>query len=97
MLLSKWESFGISIVEAMSAGVVPIATRVGGIPSVIGENAGYLVDYPIDENRVANIVRHLYAESSAQRDLASRGWKKVREEYDVKRLYSRIVKVYQEI
>ncbi len=97
LLLSEWESFGISIIEAMSAGVVPIATRVGGIPSVIGENAGCLVDYPVDEKGVAEVVRQLYAEPRILRDLASKGWIKAREDYDMRRLYSRIAGVYHGI
>lgn len=37
------ESFGISILEAMSYGAAVISSNVGGIPEVVGDNNGFLV------------------------------------------------------
>lgn len=43
LLPSRQESFGLAALEAMACGVVPVATRVGGLPEVVihGES-GYL-------------------------------------------------------
>jgi L-malate glycosyltransferase len=42
---SELESFGLAALEAMACEVVPIATRVGGVPEVIEhEKSGYLAD-----------------------------------------------------
>jgi L-malate glycosyltransferase len=43
LMPSEMESFGLAALEAMACGVVPVATRVGGVPELIidGEN-GYL-------------------------------------------------------
>jgi L-malate glycosyltransferase len=35
LLPSRMESFGLSALEAMACGVVPVATRVGGVPELI--------------------------------------------------------------
>lgn len=35
---SRSESFGVSIVEAMHFGCIPIVTNVGGMPELVGEN-----------------------------------------------------------
>jgi glycosyltransferase involved in cell wall biosynthesis len=40
---SAHEGFGVSVAEAMLAGCVPVATRVGALPEVVGE-AGILID-----------------------------------------------------
>lgn len=46
VLHSQEESQGIALCEAMAAGLPLVATRVGGIPDVIGEtDAGVLVDF----------------------------------------------------
>lgn len=43
ILSSKYEGLPISLLEAMSYGVIPICTPVGGIPNVINNNSlGYL-------------------------------------------------------
>jgi len=48
---SRWqEAFGISIVEAMSYGLLCIASQVGGIPEIITEGSGYLFE---NENSVS--------------------------------------------
>jgi N-acetyl-alpha-D-glucosaminyl L-malate synthase BshA len=45
LLPSELESFGLAALEAMACEVVPIATRVGGIPEVIEHGkSGYLAD-----------------------------------------------------
>ena len=43
LLPSRMESFGLAALEAMACGVIPVATRVGGVPELIthGED-GYL-------------------------------------------------------
>jgi glycosyltransferase involved in cell wall biosynthesis len=43
LLPSESESFGLAALEAMAAGVPPIASRVGGLPEVIEDGVcGYL-------------------------------------------------------
>ncbi|REH79031.1 N-acetyl-alpha-D-glucosaminyl L-malate synthase BshA [Staphylococcus felis] len=45
LLLSEKESFGLTLLEAMNTGVLPIGTRAGGIQEVIKhEETGYLVE-----------------------------------------------------
>ncbi|HET9409663.1 MAG TPA: N-acetyl-alpha-D-glucosaminyl L-malate synthase BshA [Candidatus Sulfotelmatobacter sp.] len=45
LMPSELESFGLAALEAMSCEVVPIATRVGGVPEVIEHGkSGYLAD-----------------------------------------------------
>lgn len=52
LLMSEKESFGLTLLEAMKTGVVPIGTRAGGIQEVIKHHeTGFLVD--IGDSQVA--------------------------------------------
>jgi glycosyltransferase involved in cell wall biosynthesis len=45
LIPSELESFGLAALEAMACEVVPISTRVGGVPEVIDHGkTGYLAD-----------------------------------------------------
>lgn len=51
---SRFESFGVSILEAAAHGVPAIATRVGGIPEVVDAPAGaWLIASSLDELQAA--------------------------------------------
>jgi glycosyltransferase involved in cell wall biosynthesis len=42
---SELESFGLAALEAMASEVIPVATRVGGVPEVIEDGkSGFLAD-----------------------------------------------------
>jgi N-acetyl-alpha-D-glucosaminyl L-malate synthase BshA len=60
LMPSQLESFGLVALEAMACGVVPVATRVGGVPELItdGED-GYLeavADIPAQAARVVQLL-----------------------------------------
>src|SRR6202040_3062953 len=45
LMPSELESFGLAALEAMACEVVPVATRVGGVPEVIEhDKSGFLAD-----------------------------------------------------
>ncbi len=69
LLPSQLESFGLAALEAMACEVVPIATRVGGLPEVVEHGvsgfladvgdvatmAGYAIELLQDESRLRNM------------------------------------------
>ncbi len=75
LLPSELESFGLAALEAMACEVVPIATRVGGIPEVIEHGvSGYLADVG-DVDTMARYAIELLSDEAALRKMAkaSRG------------------------
>ena len=53
---SRSESFGVSIVEAMNFGCIPVVTNVGGMPEIV-ENTGRVVQRQTDE--IALIIEQI--------------------------------------
>ncbi|MCU0859914.1 MAG: glycosyltransferase family 4 protein [Thermoplasmata archaeon] len=62
--LSYRESFGVAVLEAMACGCVPVVTRAGALPEVVGE-AGQSVDYDDVEGTVKAIRSSLKADGKA--------------------------------
>jgi N-acetyl-alpha-D-glucosaminyl L-malate synthase BshA len=70
LLPSELESFGLAALEAMACKVVPIATRVGGIPEVIEHGkSGYLANVG-DVDTMAKYAIDLLSDDAALRTMA---------------------------
>jgi len=78
------EPFGLATLEAMAAGRSVVATRVGGPPEFVAEEAGVLVD-PEDEDAVVDAMEQ--AASRPRPNLAARD---AASEHDVKRQAARV-------
>ena len=60
LMPSEMESFGLVALEAMACGVVPVATRVGGVPELIThEEDGYLEEVGDIAAQAARVVELL--------------------------------------
>ena len=97
LLLSEYESFPMVIIEAMNAGVVPIATRVGDVPYEIGEKAGYVVDYPVNEDHVRGLISNLRGNRDGLQNMAEEGWRRVRRLFDMEVIASKIGHIYESL
>lgn len=66
VLPSRWEAFPISVLEAMSAGLPVIATRVGGVPEAVQDGVtGWLVP-PRDCDRLAASLAEAFQNGDAR-------------------------------
>jgi L-malate glycosyltransferase len=69
LLPSETESFGLAALEGMACEVVPIATRVGGVPEVIEHGvSGYLADVG-DVETMARYAIELLSDDGALREM----------------------------
>jgi glycosyltransferase involved in cell wall biosynthesis len=95
VLASLEESFPLSILEALAAGLPVVASAVGGIPECVvpGEN-GQLAP-PGDPSRLAAVIIPLAQSAQLRKQLGNAGRKQVLAGFDVTAVTPRIEKVYE--
>jgi len=74
VLPSLKEAFGLAILEAMQAGLPVVASRVGGIPEIVDQNSGILVE-PGNKNELIKSVSKLLLHPEAMEKLGKHGAK----------------------
>lgn len=91
LLTSLFEGLPRVILEAMFAGVVPVASRISGLSETIKhEETGFLHDQQ-DVTRMAESVERLLVNSSLRRSMALAALNDVRERFDSEQLTRRWV------
>jgi L-malate glycosyltransferase len=95
VLSSRSEGLPMVILEAMTARLPVIATRVGGIPDAVGDNA-LLVDAQNPE-QLAEAMNQMIADSELCRSLAERGKEHVAKNYGVERMVDQYLDWYTQV
>ena len=70
ILPARAEAFGVVLCEAASFGVPVLATRVGGIPTIVRQGVNGLLFAPDDADAIAAAVRELVADRAQYENLA---------------------------
>src|SRR5690348_12963295 len=92
LMPSELESFGLAALEAMACEVVPIATRVGGVPEVVEHGvSGFLADV----GDVATMARYAIELLQVESRLWAMG-KRSRQEAQARFCTDRIIPQYEE-
>ena len=94
---SRWEGFGIVLLEAMLAGLPIVATRVSAVPEVVVDGeTGLLVDAG-DHDGLAAHLEALLTDKARAATLGEAGRRRALTEFSVTRMADRTVAVYDEV
>jgi glycosyltransferase involved in cell wall biosynthesis len=75
---SSHEGFGVSLAEAMLSGCVPVVSRTGALPEVVG-SAGFYVDYPVSCSQLALAI----SKAAESRELAEVARERIQSRFPV--------------
>jgi glycosyltransferase involved in cell wall biosynthesis len=96
MLTSDMEGTPNVLLEAMAHGLPVAATRVGGVPSIVGADRGLLVD-PGDEEGLAEAALRLAVDSDLRRSMGRYGHGYVSRFHSLASLPNRLLSIYREV
>ncbi len=94
---SRYESFGLVVIEALRAGAVPVASSVGGMAEILchGEN-GLLVP-PANRTALAEAIRRLVEDADLRRRLSAAGRRHYEEQYTADVMVGALERYYARI
>lgn len=84
VLTSIFEGLPISLLEALSAGVVPICTPVGGIINTVTKDIGFLSDDTSEASFLQALKNYLHSDEAIIQTLKSNGKALYNKEYSMK-------------
>jgi glycosyltransferase involved in cell wall biosynthesis len=96
VVTSDNEGTNVSAIEAQAAGVPVVSTRVGGMPSVVSDGTGFLVD-PDDEEGFARALERVLFDGALTRDLGRGAAERSRSEFPLGRLVENIDSLYRQL
>jgi glycosyltransferase involved in cell wall biosynthesis len=92
---SRWEGFGIVLLEAMLASVPVVATRVSAIPEIVADAETGLLAPAGDSRAIAAHVTALLGDAERRRTLGANGLRRAREQFSIARMTDRTLAVYE--
>ena len=97
LLISNWEGFPRSIIEAMRASLPVIATKTAGIPeSVKHEKTGIIVP-PKDQGALADAIRDLLSNTTKRQEMGAAGFNRFKKEFTFDQMANKTLNVYQNV
>ncbi|WP_167136721.1 glycosyltransferase [Diaminobutyricimonas sp. TR449] len=92
---SRYESFGLIFVEAMSHGLATVGTRIGGIPEIVDhEETGILVD-PDNVEQLAEALVRISTDRPRRDSWGARGRAKFERDFTAEAMAERSVPLYE--
>ncbi|MCK5306693.1 MAG: lipopolysaccharide heptosyltransferase II [Candidatus Omnitrophica bacterium] len=96
MATTAQEAFGRVLIEAGAVGIPVIATRVGGVVEIIEDGKNGILVPARDSEAIAGALLKIYRDRQLAESFIKRAREKVERLYDLKEMYNKTIKVYQE-
>ncbi|MGE5308177.1 MAG: glycosyltransferase family 4 protein [Deltaproteobacteria bacterium] len=94
VLPSFTEAMPMALVEALSAGIPVVATKVGAVPDILQEGKYGLLTSPGDPDGMAAAIRNILADPASAADRAEKGRRHCRNTMSSRRMAQEYARVY---
>lgn len=91
------EGFGLSLLEAMAAGLPSIASRISSIPYIIEDGRSGIIANPIDLDEWSGALEELGKSRQGRMNLGAAAQLRAEEEFSLERMVDRTVKLYETV
>jgi glycosyltransferase involved in cell wall biosynthesis len=93
LLFSNFENLPCVIIEALSAGLPVVSTNVGGIPEMLDDSNGKMVNPKDEKALLESIIEVLDSESYDAKEISIQAQRK----YSIEAVSSQLLKIYKEV
>ncbi len=94
---SLWEGFGVTLLEAMAAGLPVVASRVGGIPEIVSDGETGCLVAPGDADGLAAECFRLLRDPGLAARMGRAGRARLEENFDIERLVEETAALYRDL
>jgi glycosyltransferase involved in cell wall biosynthesis len=94
---SRWEGFGIVLLEAMLAGLPIAATRVSAIPEIVADGRTGLLVEAGDAPALASSLERFLTDSAYARSLGVAGLERAHSDFSVARMTDATAALYERV
>ncbi len=97
MLLSRWEGFGLAVVEYMAAEKNVVATKIDAIPTLVEDGVdGLLVEVDNPQDAAEKVI-WLYSHLKEAEEMRKKALQKVRDKYDISRVVEQHIEMFNDL
>ena len=96
LLSSRSEGLPLVVLEAMSCGLPVIATRVGGVPQVLKNGTGILIN-PSSPEQMASAMQKIINDEVLRRILREKSLKRFAEDYTIEKMAQKYINYFDEL
>lgn len=97
LLLSRWEGFGLAVVEYMAAEKNAVATRTDAIPTLIDDKQDGLLVNTNDSQDAAEKVLWLHSHPEMAASMRNNALRKVQDKYDIQRVINQHIAMFKQL
>jgi glycosyltransferase involved in cell wall biosynthesis len=94
---SRFESFGLILLEAMAAGKPVVSCNVGGIPEVVADGENGILVAPGDSSALAGAIRRLILDPELRREMGKRSRVRFQESWSSQAMAGGVLAFYRRI